>query len=150
MCCPTWCCRGLVAPHITRRCAFFLKQDGLTRLLALPPPNHRHCHDVVCKHHLRKVHPTRILLTQIRWNLSLPLHAVIQDHQYLVVPFAFPTLQGPTAISLKQILIVAPFLRLSWPSTPHPRDESLLRIRLVKALINLWVAPAQLHPVPSA
>jgi hypothetical protein len=129
---------------------FLLKRKKLTSLLAPPPPNRHHLHDVLRKHYLRKTHPTRILLNQICQNLSPPpsLHAVIQDHQYLVVLFAFPTLQGPMGISLKLILILAPFLLLSWPSMHHPRDEGLLRMRRVRTLKILWVALAQLHPVP--
>lgn len=129
----------------------FLKQPKLTRLLDLHPPNHRHCHDVLRKHNLRKTHSTQILSNQICQNLSPSpsLHAVIQDHQYLVAPFASPTLQGPMTIILKLILILEPFL-LSWPSMHHPRDEGLLRMRHVKTLKLLLVALAQLHPVHSA
>jgi hypothetical protein len=129
---------------------FWSKRQKLTSLLAPPPPNHLHRHDVLHKHKLRKTHPTQILLNQIRQNLYPPpsLHAVIYDHQYLVALFAFPTLPGPMAISLKPILILAPFLLLSWPSMHRPRDEGLLRMRRVKTLKILWVALAQLHPVP--
>ena len=143
---------GALSFHVVLRgeMRIFVEQHKLTRLLAPSAPNHRQRHDVLRRHNLRRSHPTRILLNQIQWKLSPPSLPAVQGRQYLVVLPAFPTLQGPRAISLKQILIVAPFLRLSWPLTPHPRNEGLLRIRLVKTLNNHWVALPQLRPVPSA
>lgn len=127
----------------------FLKQQKLTRLLVPSSPNHRDRHDALHKYNLHKTHSTRILLNQISQKLYLPsFHAVIQDHHYHVVPLVFPTLQVPTAITLKQILMVAPFLLLSWPSMPHHQGDGLLRMHLVETLNNLLVAWAQLHPVP--
>ena len=141
-CSSTWRWKGLDAPQTARS---FSKQHKLTILIA-----HHHLHNVLHKHNLRKTRPTRIPLNQIYQNLSPPpsLHAVIQDPQYLVVRFAFPTLQGPMAITLKLILILAPSQLLSWPSMHHPRDEGLLRMRRVKTLKILWLVLAQLHRVP--
>ena len=127
----------------------FLKQQKLTRLLVPSFPSSHYRHHALDRHILHKTHPTRILLNQIRQKLSPPsLRAVIQDHHYHVVPFVFHTLQVPTTISLKQILMVAPFPLLSWPSMSHPQGEGLPHMRLIETLNNLLVVLAQLHPVP--